>query len=188
MGTLSAASPCDAELLRATHDPDAFARFYDRHSADILRYFCRRTTSVEWAADLTAETFAEAFLSAPGYREDRGPAAGWLFGIARHVLASSLRRHRVETRARRRLGMEPIAVTDVALERVEQLVDLAAVRATLDAALAELSPRLRDAVQLRVGEGLPFDAVAQRLGCSVSAARVRVTRGMQQLISTMERP
>jgi RNA polymerase sigma factor (sigma-70 family) len=187
MEALSAALPCDADLLRAAHDPDAFAGFYDRHAADVLRFFCRRTTSIDWAADLTAETFAEAFLSASGYREERGPARAWLFGIARHVLARSLRRRQVEARARRRLGMERIALPD-ALERVEQLVDLAALRPTLDAALDELSPRLRAAVQLRVGEGLPFDVVAQRLGCSVTAARVRVTRGMQQLISTMERP
>jgi RNA polymerase sigma factor (sigma-70 family) len=188
MEALSPASSDDLGLLRADHDPDAFARFYDRHAAQILRYFARRTTSVDWAADLTAETFAEAFLSASSYRAELGPAQAWLFGIARHVLSRSLRRHRVEARARHRLGMEPIAVSDEALERVERLVDVAAIRATLDAALEGLSPRLRDAVRLRVGEALPFDVVAQRLGCSVNAARVRVTRGMQQLIATMEQP
>jgi RNA polymerase sigma factor (sigma-70 family) len=186
MEALSAASPRDVDLLRAAHDPDAFAQFYDRHAAAVLRFFARRTTTVDWAADLTAETFAEAFLSSANYREDLGTPSAWLFGIARHVLSRSLRRQRVEERARRRVGMERVALDNDALERVEKLVDLSAIRVKLDAALAELSPSLRGAVQLRVGEGLPFAEVAHRLGCSVNAARVRVTRGMQQLIATME--
>jgi RNA polymerase sigma-70 factor (ECF subfamily) len=185
MEALSAASR-DADLLRSAHEPDAFALFYDRHAAAVLQFFARRTTAVDWAADLTAETFAEAFLSSANYREDLGAPAAWLFGIARHVLSRSLRKRRVEERARRRLGVEAIALSDDALDRVEQLVDLDAFRGPLDAALDALSPRLREAVQLRVGEGLPFEEVARRLDCSVNAARVRVTRGMQQLIATME--
>ncbi len=44
----------------------------------------------------------------------------WLFGIARNKLRESLRRDRVADAARRRLGMEPIALNDAALTRVEE--------------------------------------------------------------------
>jgi hypothetical protein len=103
---VSPAAAGDLEVRRALGDPAVFAQLYDQHAREILRFFARRTTSVDWAAELTAETFAEAFLSAGGYRPDRGPARAWLFGVARHVLARSLRRRRVEARARDRLGME----------------------------------------------------------------------------------
>jgi RNA polymerase sigma factor (sigma-70 family) len=168
-------------------DPAAFAQLYDRHAPELLRWFTRRTTSLDVAADLTAETFAQAYLSRHNYRPDRGEPGAWLFGIARHVLARSVRRRSIEDRARRRLGVDPVGVPDLAYDRVEQLADLAVVRPALVAALGRLSPRLRDAVRLRVEDGLPFEQVAERLGCSVNAARVRVTRGMQQLLDQLER-
>jgi RNA polymerase sigma factor (sigma-70 family) len=167
-------------------DPDAFAALYDRHAPDLLRWFTRRTTSLDVAADLTAETFAQAYLGRRNYRPERGEPGAWLFGIARHVLARSIRRRGIEDRARRKLGVDPVGVPDLAYERVEQLADLAVVRPALVSALGRLSPRLREAVRLRVVEGLPFERVAERLGCSIVAARVRVTRGMQQLLEQME--
>jgi RNA polymerase sigma-70 factor (ECF subfamily) len=167
-------------------DPDAFADLYDRHAPDLLRWFTRRTTSLDLAADLTAETFAQAYLSRAKYDPARGEPGAWLFGIARHVLARSLRRRGIEDRARRRLGVDPVGVPDLAYDRVEQLADLAFVRPSLDAAMGRLSPRLREAVKLRVADGLPFERVAEKLGCSINAARVRVTRGMQQLLDQME--
>lgn len=180
------AHPDAALVVDARRNPEAFAELYDRHAGAILRWFTRRTTSLDMAADLTAETFAQAYLSAGSYRPERGEPRAWLFGIARHVLARSLRRRRVEDRARRRLGIEPVGVPDLAYERVEQLTDLVALRPALDGALRTLSPRLREAVRLRIEHGLPFDQVAERLGCSVNAARVRVTRGVQQLLAWME--
>ena len=71
------------------------------------------------AADLTAETFAAALLSREGYREELGEPRAWLFGIARHVLARSNERRRVEARARRRLQMPPLVLDDEAIERIE---------------------------------------------------------------------
>jgi RNA polymerase sigma factor (sigma-70 family) len=167
-------------------DPDAFAALYDRHAPELLRWFTRRTTSLDLAADLTAETFAQAYLSRRNYRPERGEPGAWLFGIGRHVLARSIRRRGIEDRARRKLGVDPVGVPDLGYERVEQLADLAVLRPALAVALSRLSPRLRDAVRLRVIEGLPFERVAERLGCSIVAARVRVTRGMQQLLEQLE--
>ncbi|HEX7094726.1 MAG TPA: RNA polymerase sigma factor [Acidimicrobiales bacterium] len=175
-------------VMSARRDPEAFAALYDRYAPAILRWFTRRTTSLDMAADLTAETFAQAYLSADSYRPERGEPRAWLFGIAHHVLARSLRRRAVEDRARRRLGIESVGVPDLAYERVEQLADLVALRPALHSALRTLSPRIREAVRLRIELGLPFDQVAERLGCSVNAARVRVTRGVQQLLARMEGP
>ena len=54
----------DSELLIASRsDGEAFTELYRRHAEDLLRYFARRTLDPETAAELTAETFAEAFAS-----------------------------------------------------------------------------------------------------------------------------
>ncbi|HUQ22121.1 MAG TPA: sigma factor, partial [Gaiellaceae bacterium] len=54
----------DAELLRAAcgHAP-AFRDFYDRHGRRIYTFHLGRTRDPDAAHDLTAETFAQAWLS-----------------------------------------------------------------------------------------------------------------------------
>ena len=127
----------DDELLAATRtQPDAFAVFYRRHVTGVIAYFARRTRCAETAADLAAETFAAALDGAHRHRPDKGPAVAWLYGIARRQLIHAAQKGAVEDRARRRLGMNPIALTDEGLERVEAL-------ATADAA----SPLLREGLR-----------------------------------------
>ncbi len=177
----------DAELLRATEgDPEAFGVFYDRHVRVILAFFYRRTADPETASDLTSETFAQAFISRRRYRETAGSAPAWLLGIARHELARMLRRGRVDDRARRRLGLERVAMDDPSYERVEALVDLAPLQEEIRRELESLSPKVAEAISLRVGLGLPYAEVARRLGCSEGAARTRVVRGLARLAERLE--
>jgi RNA polymerase sigma factor (sigma-70 family) len=180
-------SRSDAELLRTSaRDPEAFGVFYDRHAATLLAYFQRRTACPESAADLAAETFAAAFHARRDYRDTGTPAIAWVFGIARHLLIDSVRREHIEDRARRRLGLERVELDDEALRRIEELADLAPVRARLDAALTELTPDSAEAVRLRVDAELPYTEVARRLGCTEGAARVRVARALMKLADTLE--
>jgi RNA polymerase sigma-70 factor (ECF subfamily) len=61
----------DAELLRASAaEPEAFGVFYDRHAAAVLAFLARRTGCPQLAADLTAETFAAAFVSRRRFWDD----------------------------------------------------------------------------------------------------------------------
>ena len=78
----------DADLIRrALTDADAFRRLYDRHATAVHAYHLRRSGDPHAAQDLTAETFAQAWLSRARFRDDAdGSAAPWLFGIARNVL------------------------------------------------------------------------------------------------------
>jgi RNA polymerase sigma factor (sigma-70 family) len=87
----------------------------------------------------------------------------------------------VASRARHRLGLQRVTLDDESLDRIEELADLEAIRETLKDALRLLSPKVADAVLLRIGAELPYEEVARRLGCSVGAARVRVARGLRQL-------
>src|SRR3954463_9824983 len=140
----------EAELLRAAaaDDPAAFARFYRRHVHGVLAFFHRRTGDAETAADLTAETFAAALEGCHRYAPDRGAPAAWLYGIAHRQLVSLQRHGQVERRARRRLGMARIELTDEMLERVEAIADAERVEVSL--ALAALPGEQRDAVRARV--------------------------------------
>ena len=76
----------DAELVSAARSqPDAVAELFRRHSRDIYLWFRSRVPSGD-AAELTAETFAQAILGLRSFRDPgHGSAAPWLFGIARNL-------------------------------------------------------------------------------------------------------
>jgi RNA polymerase sigma factor (sigma-70 family) len=175
----------DGELLELTvTDPDAFGVFYDRFEEEVLRFFMRATHRPDVAADLTAEVFAAALSSARLFRAELGSARGWLFGIARHELADTWQRGRVEDSARRRLGLEPMTLSDEALERVDELgaCDGGALRL-----LEDLPEDQRIAVKGRVLHERSYDELALSLRCSQSVVRQRVSRGLRSLRQTLER-
>ena len=111
----------DRRLLEriARGDDAAFAAFYRAHLNAVVAFLRRRVPDPELAFDLAAETFAVVAARAGSY-DGAGEPAAWLFGIARNKLRESLRRGRVEASARVALGLEPIALTDRDLERVEE--------------------------------------------------------------------
>jgi RNA polymerase sigma factor (sigma-70 family) len=167
----------DAELLRAARsDPAAFGELYERHSPAVFRWLERRARHV--AADLTAETFAQAWLSRRRFRDRRdGSAFPWLLGIAQNVLKESLRRDRVESKARVRLGL-PLDLTDDELEHVDERLSR---NGALTAAMDALPQHERTAIELRIGEELSYDEVARRLTIRPAAARLRVSRALRRL-------
>lgn len=177
--------PDELLLKAAGRDPDAFGVFYQRHARGIMTFFVKRTASSETAADLAAETFAQAFLSRGRYKPSPAPATAWLFAIARHQLSHFVRDARVAASARQRLGMAVPTVTDD-LDRVEDLADLELHRSAIRRAVDGLSEALGDAVRFRVVDGLAYAEVAERLGCSEATARQRVARGLGQLAGSLE--
>lgn len=176
----------DAQLLRGTRrNAELFGQFFDRYYDEVLQFFWLRTADAEVAADLTAETFARALEGLERFDESRGTAAAWLFGIADKQLRQWLRRGRVDQRARTRLRLDPIRFDEAGFERVEALRDIRALVAPLAAAMAALPETLRRAVELRVLDELEYAAVAHQLGCSEGAARVRVSRGLKQILGSV---
>jgi RNA polymerase sigma-70 factor (ECF subfamily) len=170
--------PSDETLLaRTPSDPEAFGAFYRRHEDAVLAFMVVRVRDGELAADLTAETFAAALLSAPRFEPRPEPAVAWLFGIARNVLRRSLERRRVEDRARRRLGMEPLVLSDEDVGAVEALLGDVSVRALLD----ELPLGQAEAISARVLDDASYEDIAGRLRVSEAVVRKRVSRGLLTL-------
>jgi RNA polymerase sigma factor (sigma-70 family) len=169
----------DASLLRG--DAAAFAEFYGRHEDAILGFFLKRSGKADVAADLTAEVFARALEGRRRFDLRKGDARGWLFGIARNLLAASLDRGRVEDGVRRRLGMEPLALDDNAIDRILALDDQRATRA-----LASLPVEQAAAIVGRVVEDRGYGELAANLECSESLVRQRVSRGLRAMRSRLE--
>jgi RNA polymerase sigma factor (sigma-70 family) len=175
-------------LRRSRDDADAFVAFYRHHVEALLSYMVRRVWNAEIGLDLTAESFAQAFISRRRFRgTTEQEATAWLYRIAQRQLAAYFKRATVERKALARLGIEAPRLDDELYDRIEELADLEGLRGLLRSELARLSQANRDAVWLRVIEELPYSEIARRLGTSEGAARVRVTRGLKALADALNR-
>ena len=178
----------DGELLSASaHESDLFGELFSRHNTAVLAYFMRRTACPQTAADLTAETFAQAFASRGRFTRTGAPARAWLFTIARRQLSHFIRKEQVGAKYRKRLGIEAgVSLRTTDIERIEELADSEPQRTAVAEALEALPENQREAVRLRVAQDLPYPDVAKQLGCSEGAARVRVSRGLAALLNDLE--
>jgi RNA polymerase sigma-70 factor (ECF subfamily) len=171
----------DPELLAAAgEDVEAFGVFYRRHATWVLGFLARRLGDPELAADVTSEVFAAALLASDRYDPRLGEANSWLFGIASRQLGSAVRRGVSEDRARRRLGMERVAVD---ADDVAWIASLAATQGGDRATelLSELPGDQRELVAARVIDERSYDELAGEYGLSQAAVRKRVSRGLATL-------
>jgi RNA polymerase sigma-70 factor (ECF subfamily) len=179
----------DAELFRqAGRDPEFFGVVYRRHVGAIYGRLRRETASEAVAADLAAETFAQAFLHFRRFRDPGDGSAGpWLHGIASNLLASYRRSEHLSQRALRRLGLPTSLALDADLPQVEDREWARTLAESVGGGLAALPRTQREALQLRVVEGLSYREIGHRVGCEPELARARVSRGLRALRSTLSR-
>jgi RNA polymerase sigma-70 factor, ECF subfamily len=164
----------DADLIqRSRREPGCFARIFDRHAAEILRYAHARL-GPDLAEDITAETFLAAFRRRDSYDASRPDARPWLYGIAVRQIG---KHRRAESRYRRMLQSVPAErLTEDFGDRSAERVTAEQLRPRLVAVLDGL-PRLdRELLLLVAWAGLTYEESAQALGVTVSAARSRLNR------------
>lgn len=159
-----------------------FEALYDRVAERLLIYLARRVRDPDAAAELWAECWAAAFESWARCRAS-GPAEAeaWMFGVARNQLAAYYRTGAIQRRALEKLRWAAPSLGADEREWIDRTVDVEVFSPALEEALADLPQKRRRAVQLRVVEDLPYDAIATRLDCSERAARAHVSRGLRRL-------
>jgi RNA polymerase sigma-70 factor (ECF subfamily) len=163
-------------------DAAAFAVFYDRHASWVLGLLRRRSPDAETAADLTAEVFAAALAGRRKYRSPNEAAHSWLLSIAYNKLNSALRSGYAERRARERLGMRPVEMTEDDLERIDAMADEAVIVRLMD----ELPADQRSAVVARVVDERGYGEIAVGDSVSEAVVRKRVSRGLAALRRRLE--
>jgi RNA polymerase sigma-70 factor (ECF subfamily) len=118
----------------------------------------------------------------------RDPAAlrGWLFQLARNACLDWLRREdRHQTTAGEIMLAEHTAKGELGRGPSDEMLSrerITAVRKALD----QLPQAQREALQLRIDEGLDHEGIAARLGISRQAVEVRLCRGRATLKERLE--
>jgi len=154
----------------------AFDELVRRTHADTYTLAYRLCGNEEDARDVVQDAYLRAFK---GLKRFRGEAqfSTWMYRITANC-ANTL----MAKRHRHRHDELPETVEDTDHERDPAArADAMAFRQDLEAALAELSPKLRAVVVLRDVYELPHEDIAAELGISETAAKVRLHRARRQL-------
>ncbi|MFW6437945.1 MAG: RNA polymerase sigma factor [Armatimonadota bacterium] len=161
-------------LLAVGGDEDAFDVLIERHLSSIQRLCWSMLCSRSDAEDAAQETFVRAYRCLGRFDTDRafGP---WLRGIATKVCLQMLRKRKrhsgrevsLEESFREPPAPEPNEASPLALEAVH--------------ALASLSETYRVPLALFYLEDASVAEVAEALGITEGAARVRLHRGREQI-------
>ncbi|HKT01148.1 MAG TPA: RNA polymerase sigma factor [Rugosimonospora sp.] len=164
----------DAELIAAMAegDRDAFAELYRRHLPWLLVRLGRRCASPELVDEVVQDTFVAVWRSARRW-DGRGEVAAWIWGIGIRRLVDALRQTRPPA--------EELTEFADAESSAEEHVLLAVQYGDVGAALAGLSPELREVVQATVLDGLTTREAARLLGIPPGTVKTRMMRARAQL-------
>ena len=164
-------------------DRDAMADLCYRHQGRLFALIrARMPSSLSQriaAEDFLQETLLEATRKIGAF-EDQGPSSfyRWLVGIARYKLAEAERAQRAIKRTKEDTLHDAVESKDTSLSgRVVRREKAQFVHE----ALGNLPDRQAEAIRLRYLEGLNVAETADRLDCSVSAAKSLVTRALAEL-------
>ncbi|RCK78115.1 MAG: RNA polymerase sigma-70 factor, ECF subfamily [Candidatus Ozemobacter sibiricus] len=167
--------PSDADLVRRALEGarDGYAGLVDRHLPSLVGFLRYLNAPPPLVDDLVQETFTKAFKHLRDY-DPRRPFTTWLFSIGKNTFYDHCRKHH---REQKMLEAHPPA-PDTSFEGVEEGV---VKRRTLEELLASLNEQERMLIQLRIYQDLPFAEIAQIMGDSEGALRVRFHRILKTL-------
>ncbi len=180
--------PDDGILVQRTlaGDRGAFAglvRRYQRLVFRIVGGFLRNRADVE---EVAQEVFLHVFEALPGFRVG-APFAPWIARIATRASYDRLRRRRRNPE----VGWEDLGPAEQraagALAAGANPEDRAAARDLAERALAGLAPKDRQVLILADAQGFTASEVAQAMGCSALAVRVRLHRARRAMRRAAER-
>lgn len=162
------------------HDRTPDAELLLAQSGWVLALARRLAGDAHLGEDVAQEALIAA-LRAPAARgAGEDGVRAWLAGAV-HNLARFARRGEARRRARERTAARPEAMASTA-ETVERA---ARFQLVVEAVMA-LDEPARSTLLLRYFDGLGYEAIARRSGCSAAAARKRVSRAVERLRAELD--
>lgn len=173
------------ERCRA-NDEAAFNEVVSRYKNKVYNYIYRMTGSSDDAEDLTQEVFIRMYTSIDSFRS-QSSLNTWLFRIAGNLCIDRFRRGKNRTAA---YSLDdPISdgegettreIADHTYEP-QRLLENEEMADQIQGALAQLPEKLRATLLLHDIEGLPYEEIAQIVGCPLGTVKSRLFNARMQL-------
>lgn len=169
--------PTDAESVAAVvaGDREAYRALVQRHQESLFHYALGMVGGADAAADLAQEAFIRAYTSLDRCRTPEQFGA-WIHRILRNKCLDYLK-----DRRRAVVPLYAVAEMESGVEAVDRALEQEDVRTVVFAALATLPDDQREAFLLKHLEERSYEEMAEVLGASVSALKMRVKRARDAL-------
>src|SRR5580658_641758 len=153
-------------------DADAFEVIFREHQCTVFRWILRIVRDTGTAEDLTVETFWKIYRAHARFDSARG-FEPWARRIATHVALDWMRARKPEREITPEMESMLAAVNtgDPGIQ--------AEIRVKTAQAFTRLPPKLRVAAVLAVVEEQPHKVIAESLGITVTAVKLRVFRALR---------
>ena len=170
----------DGTLLLRVADGDraAFDSLYRRYVRSVFGLALRRLGDRGRAEDAVQETFAAVWRSASSYKPERGPAAPWLYAVARNAITDRLR---ARTEQPAELPETPSAEAGP-LERAESSY----IAWRVHRAMEELPEHEREVLELAYWSGFSQSEVANYLNIPLGTVKTRTRSALARLAGLLE--
>src|SRR3954463_16147705 len=172
------ASDSDLLVLVADRDRQAFELLYHRYVRSMFGLALRRLRDRQRAEDAVQETFAAVWRSAGSYRPERGPAAPWLYAVARNAIVD-----------RMRTRLQPVAdlpETASAEPGPPERAESAEVAWRVHRALEDIPAKEREVLELAYWSGMSQSEVADYLNIPLGTVKTRTRSGLARLADVLD--
>jgi RNA polymerase sigma-70 factor (ECF subfamily) len=178
------------EIKQGLNVEENFYWLFERHYAQIIRFFRRKGFDPEDCRDLTQETFVSVYKGVGELRQDE-QFESWLFAIAHNVWCSLIEKRSAQKRSAAILSLDAGGETDGRLTLVERIPDdsvnplgIALERERLEKlreAMRHLPQQMNRCVQLRVVHDLSHVEIARLMGISVNTVKAHLHQARNAL-------
>ena len=149
---------------------------YSEYSGKVMGYLQARLHNTMEAEDLCSEVFEKVLTKMDKFDPEKSAVGTWIFSITRNTLIDHYRRVRPQEELDENLTED--GEVDEELLRTESLSELAK-------ALKKLPEQLMDIVILRYYDGKPLTEIAEMMGLSYGAVKLRHQNALMLLRTYM---
>jgi RNA polymerase sigma-70 factor, ECF subfamily len=178
------------EIKQGLNVENNFHFLFDRHYAQIMRFFRRKGFDTETCRDLTQDTFISVYKGLKDLRQEE-QFVSWLFAIAHNVWCSLIESRTAQKRSATLLSLEGEGESDdhspIAARLADQRADPLTVALEkeklekLREALEHLPQQMRRCAQLRVVHDLSYIEIAALMGISVNTVKAHLHQAQKAL-------
>lgn len=174
----------DNQLMAAVAKGDqrAFGELYDRYASRVYGLIRRVVRAPAIAEEVAQEVFVEAWRQARRFDADRGAAVTWLMTMAHR---RAVDRVRSEQASRDREGRSQDRQVERAFDQTAEAAETNLERERVRAALAELTPLQREAIEIAYYGGNTYRETADIVDAPLGTVKTRLRDGLVRLRDTL---